>query len=223
MLKRNFDTTGIITDNTYSFHLYGRRMRARLVEKEGGKPHPKSVLGKLLVKHGIDPDASPIPVKKKPNQDAAPSAPAKVAAPSVAVPSDRVNLTQLADKYGSDKGSTKHRYTELYHMLFEPLRERKMNFLEMGLFIGGPEHGVDKDRVTTDLPSIKMWLEYFPKSHIHGLDISVFHGTKMTALPLCGVIWTHVKTLKWRQATCLKWTSFWMMHRTHRIISKTHF
>ena len=178
MLKRNFDTTGIITDNTYSIHLYGRRMRARLVEKEGGKPHPKSVLGKLLVKHGIDPDASPIPVKKKPEQQPAPSAPAKVAAPSVAVSSDRVNLTQLADKYGSDKGSTKHRYTELYHMLFEPLRERKMNFLEMGLFIGGPEHGVDKDRVTTDLPSIKMWLEYFPKSHIHGLDISDFSWYK---------------------------------------------
>ena len=57
-------------------------------------------------------------------------------------------------------------------MLFEPLRTRQLNFLEMGLFIGGPEHGVDKDRVTTDLPSIKMWLEYFPKSHIHGLDIS---------------------------------------------------
>ena len=94
------------------------------------------------------------------------------------MPSDRVNLTQLADKYGSDKGSTKHRYTELYHMLFEPLRERKMNFLEMGLFIGGPEHGVDKDRVTTDLPSIKMWLEYFPKSHIHGLDISDFSWYK---------------------------------------------
>lgn len=76
------------------------------------------------MKHGIDPDASPIPVKKKPEQQPAPSAPAKVAAPSVAVSSDRVNLTQLADKYGSDKGSTKHRYTELYHMLFEPQRER---------------------------------------------------------------------------------------------------
>ena len=46
-------------------------MRARLVEKEGGKPHPKSVLGRLLVKHGINPDASPIPVKKKPEQEAA--------------------------------------------------------------------------------------------------------------------------------------------------------
>ena len=54
----------------------------------------------------------------------------------------------------------------------------QMCFLEMGLFIGGPEHGVDKDRVTTDLPSIKMWLEYFPKSHIHGLGISDFSWYK---------------------------------------------
>ena len=178
MLKRNFDTTGIITANTYSIHLYGRRMRARLVEKEGGKPHPKSVLGKLLIKHGIDPDASPIPVKKKPDQEATPPAPAKAAAPVNIESTDRVNLTQLADKYGSDKGSSKHRYTELYHMLFAPMRAQQLNFLEMGLFIGGPEHGVDKDRVTTDLPSIKMWLEYFPKAQIHGLDVSDFSWYK---------------------------------------------
>lgn len=34
------------------------------------------------------------------------------------------NLTELADRYGSDKGSTKHRYTELFHMLFSPFRDR---------------------------------------------------------------------------------------------------
>ncbi len=85
-----------------------------------------------------------------------------------------VNLTDLADQYGSDKGSTKHRYTELYHMLFNPYRQRKINFLEMGLLIGGPEHGEDADRKTTDLPSIRMWLEYFPKARIHGLDVSDF-------------------------------------------------
>ncbi|WP_253913255.1 hypothetical protein [Pseudoruegeria sp. HB172150] len=48
------------------------------------------------------------------------------------------NLTELADVYGSDKGSTKHRYTELYHMLFLPYRNRSIDFLEMGLQIGGP-------------------------------------------------------------------------------------
>ncbi len=88
------------------------------------------------------------------------------------------NLTDLADRFGSDKGSTKHRYTELYHMLFNPYRQRKVSFLEMGLLIGGPEHGIDKDRETGDCPSIRMWLEYFPKAHIHGLDVSDFSWFK---------------------------------------------
>jgi hypothetical protein len=84
------------------------------------------------------------------------------------------NLTDLADRYGSDKGSTKHRYTELYQMLFLPYRQRAVRFLEMGLLIGGPEHGVSADRATADLPSVRMWLEYFPKGRIHGLDVSDF-------------------------------------------------
>lgn len=84
------------------------------------------------------------------------------------------DLTTLADEFGSDKGADKHRYTELYSLLFEPYRNRKFNFLEMGLLIGGPEHGVDEDRETADLPSIRMWLKYFSKAHIHGLDISDF-------------------------------------------------
>ncbi|WP_371226081.1 hypothetical protein [Roseovarius sp. 2305UL8-3] len=88
------------------------------------------------------------------------------------------NLTDLADRYGSDKGSTKHRYTELYHMLFHPYRRRKITFLEMGLLIGGPEHGIDKDRKTEDCPSIRMWLEYFPNANIHGLDVSDFSWFK---------------------------------------------
>jgi hypothetical protein len=84
------------------------------------------------------------------------------------------NLTDLADRFGSDKGSSKHRYTELYHMLFAPLRRRKISFLEMGLLIGGPEHGASADRETKDLPSIRMWLEFFPKAQVIGLDVSDF-------------------------------------------------
>ena len=85
-----------------------------------------------------------------------------------------INLTELADKYGSDKGSTKHRYTELYHLLFAPYRNRAIRFMEMGLLIGGPEHGESEDRTTDDLPSVRMWLEYFSKAHITGLDVSDF-------------------------------------------------
>ncbi len=84
------------------------------------------------------------------------------------------NLTELADRHGSDKGSGKHRYTELYQMLFHPLRDRPITFLEMGLLIGGPELGASADRETRDLPSVRMWLEYFPRAQIHGLDVSDF-------------------------------------------------
>jgi len=84
------------------------------------------------------------------------------------------NLTELADQYGSDKGSTKHRYTELYHMLFNRMRADALTFVEMGLLIGGPEHGVSNDRRTRDVPSIRMWLDYFPRGHVIGMDVSDF-------------------------------------------------
>jgi hypothetical protein len=109
------------------------------------------------------------PMVTKPKSDIKPVA--KVAKKSLP---PAMNLTDLADRFGSDKGSTKHRYTELYHMLLHPYRNQPINFLEMGLLIGGPEHGIDADRATSDLPSIRMWLEYFPKAKIHGLDVSDF-------------------------------------------------
>lgn len=105
---------------------------------------------------------------RKPVADAVAPAPA----PPPAVPA--ANLTELADRFGSDKGSSKHRYTELYHMLFHPYRDQPITFLEMGLCIGGPEHGKSADRKTEDLPSVRMWLEFFPKAMIHGLDVSDF-------------------------------------------------
>ncbi len=83
-------------------------------------------------------------------------------------------LTQLADRFGSDKGSRKHRYTELYDLLFLPFRDRPITFLEMGLLIGGPEHGIDASRETRDAPSVRMWLEYFREAQVIGLDISDF-------------------------------------------------
>jgi len=71
MLKRGFDTSAYITDDTYSIHFYGRRMRARLVEKENGVPKRWSVIGKLLAKHNISPRDAPIPPKSEiqPNAD----------------------------------------------------------------------------------------------------------------------------------------------------------
>lgn len=69
MLKRNFDVSPFVGENTLSVHLYGRRMRARLAEREGGVPHPKSYLGQLLKRHGIDPGLAPLPPARGPGGD----------------------------------------------------------------------------------------------------------------------------------------------------------
>jgi hypothetical protein len=63
MLRPGWDSAGVITDETFSIHLYGRRIRRRLVTHEGGIPRPRSLIGKLLKKHGIDPAAAPIPLR----------------------------------------------------------------------------------------------------------------------------------------------------------------
>lgn len=86
----------------------------------------------------------------------------------------RPSLSELANRYGSDKGPAKHRYTELYQMLFAPYRDASIHFLEMGLLIGGPEHHASADRETRDAPSVRMWLEYFSQARITGLDVSDF-------------------------------------------------
>lgn len=183
MLKRGVPVEDYVKDDTFSIHFYGRRMRKRLVEAEGGVPKRWSLIGKLLVKHGVDPAGAPLP-PDRPEEDAEPvlptTPPAAPPAPLTPVPARASpssggipNLSDLAEKHGSDKGPRKHRYTELYHMLFLPYRERPIVFLEMGLQIGGPEHG-GTERETTDLPSVRMWLDYFTEAQIVGLDVSDF-------------------------------------------------
>jgi hypothetical protein len=88
-----------------------------------------------------------------------------------------MNLTALANQFQSDKGTIvgnpAHKYTYLYDLIFYPLRNKNLNFLEMGLAIGGPELGGAIDRHVVS-PSIKMWIEYFPHAAIYGFDISDF-------------------------------------------------
>lgn len=207
MLRKNFDTTGYITAETRSIHLYGRRMRARLVEREGGVPHPKSLLGQLLIRHGIDPEKAPLR-RREPAPEAtetgtgegavsvsavsAPAAPvppagktaaqtatqsatrteaatvapaisasATVVAPMVAQ-GGAVSLTAIADRLGLDRGSQKHRYTELYQMLFLPRRSLPFEMIE----ICAPEAaGSDP----AQMPGLQMWLEFLPLVHLNAI------------------------------------------------------
>lgn len=94
---------------------------------------------------------------------------AKGAQPAVKGPAApaarRATLTDLADRCGLDKGSTRNRYAELYHMLLHPWRDRPVTFLEIGLCTGAPAQ--DKP---ADLPSTRVWLEFLPRAQVHRLD-----------------------------------------------------
>ncbi|MCA0272787.1 MAG: hypothetical protein LCH69_12080 [Proteobacteria bacterium] len=67
LLRPGLDDSAYVTEETYSIHFYGRRMRSRLLAVWDGVPRPRSVVGKLLRKHGIDPAAAPI--RGKPDPD----------------------------------------------------------------------------------------------------------------------------------------------------------
>ena len=58
-------------------------------------------------------------------------------------------LTELANKYGSDKGTVigrAHKYTYLYDLIFDKYVDKELVFLELGLAVGdrsltGPSSG----------------------------------------------------------------------------------
>ncbi|TGV81491.1 hypothetical protein EN792_034360, partial [Mesorhizobium sp. M00.F.Ca.ET.149.01.1.1] len=90
------------------------------------------------------------------------------------------NLTDLANNLGSDKGSAMtplglapNKYTYIYDLIFDAYRDENINFLELGLAVGGPEVDGPKDRKVIP-PSVQMWLSYFSKAKIFGFDISDF-------------------------------------------------
>lgn len=60
MLRPGLDPSHHVTDQTFSIHFYGRRMRAALQGRFGGVPKVRSLVGQLLRKHGIDPAAAPL-------------------------------------------------------------------------------------------------------------------------------------------------------------------
>jgi len=59
----------------------------------------------------------------------------------------------------TDKFNWCHGYTEKYNDLFKEIRLQNLNILEIG--IGYKE-----------MPSLRLWKDYFPNSTIHGIDIA---------------------------------------------------
>ncbi len=93
---------------------------------------------------------------------------------------DRPSLTELANKFGSDKGTngpSDHwqalNYTDVYAAYLEPLRDMPVRLLEIGIGSLGDRwdarivHGRNKGGA-----SIKMWEAYFPNAEIVAIDIN---------------------------------------------------
>ncbi len=80
-------------------------------------------------------------------------------------------LNRLANHHGSDKGSTvgdRHRYAQLYDLLFHTERDSTRKVVELGLARGGPEApigGAVERRC--DSPSVAMWIESEVSPHLH--------------------------------------------------------
>jgi hypothetical protein len=86
-------------------------------------------------------------------------------------------LTRLANRYSSDKGTTyncAHGYTRVYQALLAPLRTTPLRMLEIGLVHGQVQAERPQDIDQLACPSLRMWSDYLPKAEIHGLDIVDF-------------------------------------------------
>ena len=86
-------------------------------------------------------------------------------------------LTQLAAQYKSDKGVTVfpfHGYSVHYAKLLERFKDRSINILEIGL-----ARRTDRQGIGITCPSLSMWLEYFPKANVYGLDIDDFSSVDL--------------------------------------------
>lgn len=95
------------------------------------------------------------------------------------------NLRFIANRFGTDKGDAvgnAHNYTALYSFLLEAWRNDEFHMLELGLEGGGgdPMVYLDPNRPTTDAPSVRMWLEFFPRVHCFGFDCSDFTRIKLS-------------------------------------------
>ena len=86
-------------------------------------------------------------------------------------------LTQLANHFGSDKGTIhgdRHNYTAVYDLIFHRFKFSPIHFLEIGLARGGPENPGVSRTAASQSPSVAMWMHYFPLATIYGFDITDF-------------------------------------------------
>ena len=83
------------------------------------------------------------------------------------------NLTNLMNKYGSDKGgkNNHHNYSLFYSEVFGTKRKLIKNFLEVGLGTNNTSIPSNMGESGKPLASLMAWRDYFPNANIFGADI----------------------------------------------------
>jgi hypothetical protein len=66
-----------------------------------------------------------------------------------------VTLLECFDRYGCDKGSSKHRYDRAYEPVLKHLKDAPIRLLEIGVLRGA---------------SLSAWMDYFPNAQVIGVD-----------------------------------------------------
>lgn len=96
-------------------------------------------------------------------------------------------LTRLANKYRSDKGSlyyNKHHYTRVYGDALSHLQCESFSLLEIGLLRHDIQAALNS-REYDDAPSLKMWAEFFPNADVLGFDIQNFASVENERIRFC--------------------------------------
>lgn len=81
------------------------------------------------------------------------------------------NLTDLMNKYGSDKGSGRHNYTLIYSKIFSKFKDKQINLFEVGLGTNYTDVASSMGPDGKPGASLKAWKDYFENSNIYGADI----------------------------------------------------
>ena len=84
---------------------------------------------------------------------------------------NKTDLCDIMNKYGSDKGNGHHNYTLVYTHLFDNIKNNRMNIFELGL--GTNNININSHMGINGKPGASLygWREYFKNSTIYGADI----------------------------------------------------
>ena len=77
-----------------------------------------------------------------------------------------MTLSEISEKNTTDKRILEHNYVQFYEKYFEPIRDKNLKILEIGIYRPGPNSG----RLVG--ASLKTWYDYFPKAEIYGVDLT---------------------------------------------------